>query len=101
MSWIEYTSYKNYPSKEVKQIPWQCQLNDIIIKKDGLNTSWGYRDYLQKNSNMIIDHNSKNALLGHNTNIINRGYTTYPSDLKQSFLQKEKANKICCPSILM
>jgi hypothetical protein len=101
MSWIEYTSYKNYPSGKLKQTPWECKVNEKIRIEDGLNTSWVYRDYLQKNTNIIINHNTKNALLYCNTNVINRGYSTYPSDLKQSFLNKTKTNKICCPSIVM
>ena len=99
MSWVEYTSYKNYPSGKLKETSWECKVNETIRVKDRLNTNWVYRDYLQKNANTIINHNTKNALLGRNI-IINRGYTC-SSDLKQSFLEKEKASKICCPSILI
>ena len=101
MSWIEYSSYKNYPSKELKQNSWECNTNETIRVKDKLNTSWNHRNYLQKNSNIIINHNTKNALLCENMNIVNRGYNEMPSDLKQSFINKQKANKICCPSIVM
>jgi hypothetical protein len=100
MSWIDYSSYKNYSSGTLKQIPWECNLNETIRTKDQLNTSWGYRNYLQKNSEVIINHNTKNALLNGNINVINRGYQN-SSDLKQWFNDKEKANKICCPSIVM
>jgi hypothetical protein len=102
MSWVEYTSYQNYPSGNIKQLQWECKTNETIRKNDKLNTSWGYRDYLQKNTNTIINHNTNNALLNGNMNIINRGYsqnTLYPSDLKQSFLNEKK--NIYCPSILM
>ena len=101
MSWIDYSSYKNYPSGTLKNVNWECKTNETIRTKDNLNTSWDYRNYLQKNSNVIINHNTKNALLCGNMDIINRGYSRNPSDLKQSFNDKEKANKICCPSIVM
>jgi len=99
MSWIEYSSYKNYPSKDLKQINWECITNDTIRSKDNIKTNWNYRTYLQKNTNVIINHNTKNSLLYGNINITNRGYDMYPSDLKKSFINKEKSNKICCPSI--
>jgi hypothetical protein len=50
MSWVEYTSYQNYPSGNIKQLQWECKTNETIRKNDKLNTSWGYRDYLQKNT---------------------------------------------------
>ena len=100
MSWIDYSSCKNYPSGSLKQ-SWECNLNETIRTKDRLNTSWDHRNYLQKNSNVIINHNTKNALLNGNMDVINRGYTRNLSDLKQSFDERVKANKICCPSIVM
>ena len=101
MSWIDYSSYKNYPSNALKQLPWECSVNETLRTKDRLNTSWDYRNYLQKNSNVIINHNTKNALLSGNIDVINRGFSQKSSDLKQLFNDKEKASKICCPSIVM
>jgi hypothetical protein len=101
MSWIDYSSYKNYPSGTLKQIPWECNTNETIRIKDKLNTSWNYRNYLQKNSDVITNHNTKNALLCGNMEVINRGCRRNSSDLKQSYQEREKASKICCPSIIM
>jgi len=104
MSWIEYTSYKHYPSGELKHINYECSLNKNIRERDGINTAWKYRDYLQSNSNKIINYNTKNSLTQPNPNvlnIVNRGfsYTLKQSDMKQDYLKRTKT--VSCPSIPM
>jgi len=102
MSWIEYTSYKNYPSGELKSIKYECDVNKRIRENDGVNTAWSYRDYMQRNADKIMNYNTKNALTHTNNTlrIINRGYslnTMQTSDLKRSYLNKTKT--VSCPSI--
>ena len=108
MSWTEYTSFQNYPSRHLKTIQWECNANDEIIKNDKIHTSWKRRSYMQNNAKTIINYNSKNSFShigSHNNNILNitdRGYsydTMVYSDLKQNYLKKEE--KKSCPSILM
>jgi len=102
MSWIEYTSPIYYPSGQINCV-WKCDKNRRINQNDNLNTTWKHRTYLQKNCEVIINQNTKNAIIETPQifNINKRGYsynTRYPSDLKQSFLNKEA---IVCPSISM
>jgi hypothetical protein len=108
MSWIEYTSFQNYPSKHLKAINWECDVNQKIINNDNINTAWKRRTYMQNNTKTIINYNTKNSIshLGNNNNnilnITDRGFsydTMVYSDLKQNYLKKE--TKITCPSILM
>ena len=106
MSWIEYTSFTNYPSRDLKSVHYECNVNKQIQENDGINSSWRHRTYLQKNTEMIINYNTKNALTHCNTNVLNiidTGYsynTVQPSDLKRHYLTKERSN-VTCPSIPM
>lgn len=102
MSWIEYTSPIYYPSGQINWV-WECDKNRRINQNDNLNTSWKHRTYLQKNCEVIMNQNTKNAMIDTPQifSINTRGYsynTRYPSDLKQAFLKKDP---IVCPSIPM
>jgi len=100
MSWIEYTSYKNFPNN--LDFNYDCGINRQIRNNDRIKTSWGYREYMQRNANTIIDYNTKNALTNSNRNvlnIVNRGYSNIQSDMKKQYLSKQKI--VLCPSIPM
>uniref|UniRef100_A0A6C0HSA8 Uncharacterized protein n=1 Tax=viral metagenome TaxID=1070528 RepID=A0A6C0HSA8_9ZZZZ len=100
MSWIDYTSPIHYPTGKIN-CDWECKKNKRINQNDQLTTSWKHRTYLQTNSDLIINQNTKNAIVDTPQvfNVNKRGYSynsQYPSDLKQSFLKKDP---IVCPSI--
>lgn len=100
MSWIEYTSYKYYPSNELKSINYECNVNKEIREKDVIQTCWGHRNYLQRNAEMIIAYNTKNALSPSVLNIATKSHSSN-SDLKNQYLIKMKSSFITCPSIPM
>lgn len=102
MSWIEYNSFENYPSRELKTIPWECDVNEKILANNSIHNSWNKRLYMQFNAESIMNYNTKNSIynLGNILNIRDIGYscnTNIYSDLKHDYLKKEK--KMACPSI--
>jgi len=97
MNWSDYASF---PATDI--LSSRCNINDEIRRNDKIRTSWGYREYMQRNANTIMDYNTKNALTHSNTNvlnIINRGAPTVYSDLMSQYLRKQKV--VLCPSIPM
>ena len=106
MSWIHYTSYKNYPSNpEHYHRP---RYNDISKNiNQGLPSAWSHREYIQKNANNIMYYNTTMMLKNRDShmcplNIINRDYSTYstiPSDLKGEYLTKRTNSLAIVPTI--
>lgn len=87
------------------------QENNMIRNSEGINASWKYRQYLQKNADMIMNYNKTLVMNEYNTfnyytnhqNSANIPFlykscfeTTQPfgyenSDLKQAYLAKKQA----------
>lgn len=60
-------------------------------------SNWDYRTYLQNNGKTIMNQNTLNATKEIPI-VTERKYSERPSDLKQSFLNKQV---VFCPSIIM
>ena len=103
---------------------WQPEavVNDRIQKQEGIQTNWGYRQYMQRNGLQIMKFNSTEACYelgldahtvtssGPNTNVPftykssfdtqNPGFGYRSSDLKNPYLTREQLNlRLVSPSI--
>ena len=62
-------------------------------------TSRDHRNYLQTNGLIIIQQNTKNALINTAQVYDTSKIQSSPSDLYQSYLNRVQKNKIFCPTI--
>jgi hypothetical protein len=69
-----------------------ASINENIRKREGINTNWDYRNYLQSNANSIMDMDRRMACEQTGCTPINNAITKLddPSDLKQIYLSRQQ-----------